>query len=1073
MKAICPLKRTRLALLLLVFAWTVSGSAPAANLVEFNRDVRPILSEKCFTCHGPDKANRKTELRFDNEEGAFVEMKSGGVAIDREDPAKSVLLRRITSDNEVLRMPPAYLGHDKLSDQEIDVIRHWIEQGAPWQKHWAFIAPERGKLPQVSNSGWARNPLDHHVLRRLDQEGLKPSPEAGRRTLIRRLSLDLTGLPPTLSEVREFVNDLSPNAYEKVADRLLESPRYGERMAIRWLDAARYADTNGYQSDGIRSMWRWRDWVIDALNNNMPFDRFTIEQIAGDLLPNATRDQVIATAFNRNHRTSAEGGIVEEEFRVEYVADRVETTSTVWLGLTVGCARCHDHKYDPIKQKEFYQFFAYFNNVPERGLVYNFGNEQPFIKAPTPEHEAKLAKLDERARRTQREFAGYDSQIARNQRDWEKWLRKSTTSDWTPTDGLILRFKLDGDLREDTGVYRQRKSFNPFDEPDKVMRASAGGPDDAELPFVDGKLGRAAQFDGKTFVDGGPGFKFNYKDPLTFSAWIYPTSPDGAILSKGQPFSKGPGHGLYLREGKVFLYMTLRWTDISLRLQTEEPLPMNEWSHVTVTYNGKRYAKYVHIYVNGEEVAKDVLFDELTYPFSTDEPFRIGAGGGDPNFQGRIDDVRVYDRALSAEEAATVSLLGTIARIARIPDRKRTPAQRSKLRLAFLDRAAGPEVRLARERQNDARSERELFYESIPTVMVMQESEKPRDAFLLKRGAYDAPGEKVEPGVPGILAPLEPGWEKNRLGLARWLVDRSNPLTARVTVNRFWQMLFSVGLVKTAENFGSRGEIPLNQDLLDWLAVEFMENGWDVKGILKTIVMSATYRQSSKAGPELVERDPDNRLFARGPRFRMSAEMIRDQALALSGLLVEQRGGPSVKPYQPEGLWKELASAKGGYEPDEGDGLYRRSLYTYWRRTIAPPSMITFDSTDRETCAVGESRTNTPLQALNLMNDVTYVEASRKMAERMMKDGGTTAQERIGYGFELATARRPRAAEASVLHQTFQQFLDGYQTAPDEALELLSEGESERDETLDAVELASYAGVASLILNLDEAITKE
>ena len=1071
MTLISLLKRTRFALPYFVLA--MYGPALLGDTVEFNRDIRPILSDKCFACHGPDKANRKTELRFDNEEGALVELKSGGLAIDRDEPAKSVLLQRITSDDPVLRMPPAYLGHDKLPDAEIEVIRRWIEQGSPWQQHWSFIPPERRDLPQASNTNWARNPIDNYVLRGLDQEGLKPSPEAGRRTLIRRISLDLTGLPPTPGEVRDFVNDSSTNAYEKIVGRLLESPRYGERMAIRWLDAARYADTNGYQSDGIRSMWRWRDWVIDAFNKNMPFDRFTIEQIAGDLLPNATRDQVIATAFNRNHRTTAEGGIVEEEFRVEYVADRVETTSTVWLGLTVGCARCHDHKYDPVLQKEFYQLFAYFNNVPERGLVYNFGNEQPFIKAPTPKHEAKLAKFDGRAARTQREFAGFDSQIARNQREWEKWLRKSETSDWTPAGGLILRFKLDGDLREDTGVYRERKSFNPFDEPDQVIRASVAGADDVELPFVDGKLGRAAAFDGEAFVDGGPGFKFNYKDPLTFSAWIYPTSPDGAILSKGQPFSNGAGHGLYLREGKLFLYITLRWTDISLRLQTEEPLPMNEWSHVTVTYNGKRYAKYVHIYIDGEEVAKDVLFDELTYPFSTDEPFRIGSGGGDPNFQGRIDDVRVYNRALSAEEASTVPLLKTIAQIAQIPDRKRTSAERSKLRLAFLDRAAGPEVRLARERRHDAQTERDLFYESIPTLMVMQESEKPRDAFLLKRGAYDAPGEKVEPGVPAILAPLKPDWEKNRLGLARWLVDRSNPLTARVTVNRFWQMLFSVGLVKTAENLGSQGEIPPNQDLLDWLAVEFMENGWDVKGILKTIVMSATYRQSSKVEPALVERDPDNRLFARGPRFRMSAEMIRDQALALSGLLVEQQGGPSVKPYQPEGLWKELSFSRAGYEADEGDGLYRRSLYTFWRRTIAPPSMITFDSTDRETCAVGETRTNTPLQALNLMNDVTYVEASRKMAERMMKDGGTTTQERIGYGFELATARRPQGDEGSVLHQTFQQFLDTYQTDPDEALELLSEGEFERDEELDPVELASYASVASLILNLDEAITKE
>ncbi|MGH9631720.1 MAG: DUF1553 domain-containing protein [Bryobacteraceae bacterium] len=1036
------------ALLLARAAPADSGSVAP---VKFNRDIRPIFSDKCFACHGPDAATRQAGLRFDTEAGARAELPSKRQALVPGDLKASELYRRVSSDNKAVRMPPAYAGHERLTDTEIELIRRWIEEGAKWEKHWSFIAPERPALPEVTARDWTRNPIDYFVLDRLEREGLSPSPEADRPTLIRRVTLDLTGLPPTPEEVDAFVADDSKQAYEKVVDRLLASPRYAERMAIRWLEGARYADTNGYQTDGERSMWRWRDWVIKAFDRNMPFDQFTIEQIAGDMLPNATLDQKIASAYHRNHRTTSEGGIVEEEFRVEYVADRVETTSTVWLGLTVGCARCHDHKYDPITQKEFYQLFAYFNNVPERGLVYNFGNEEPLIKAPTAEHSRKLAELDRKLDDSRQAWEELQPKISKLQTKWEKKIRKSDSIDWTVTGGQVVHEMLDGGPGE------------------KVT----GCKGDCSLPVVDGRIGKARGFDGQSFIDAGDVGKFNYLDPFTMAAWIKAESGDGAILSRAEDYLEGEGYGLFLMDGKLRLHVTRRWTDISLRVETAQPVALNEWQHVMVTYDGRRKSAGVKMYVNGKPQELKVLFDELTYPFGPKEPFRIGAGGGEKyRFRGLIDDVRVYDTDLSPEQAAVVPVLETVNEIAASPRSSRAEGQAHKLRFCYLEKFAPEKIQQARQRLEDATVERERYYDSIPTVMVMKEREEPRETFVLKRGAYDAHGEKVSPGVPSILPPLSEGAPNNRLGLAKWLVDRSNPLTARVMVNRFWQRYFGYGLVKTVEDFGSQGEWPIHQDLLDWLATEFMDNGWDMKALQKTIVMSATYRQSSRVTPELLKRDPENRLYARGPRVRLPAEMIRDQALAVSGLLVEELGGPSVKPYQPPGLWQELAGGKG-YERDEGDSLYRRSLYTYWKRTVAPPSMITFDSPTRETCIVRSNRTNTPLQALNLMNDVTYVEASRKMAERMMTEAGPGATERIVRGYRLVLGRAPKPKEREVLMRAFGHFEKRYAADREAALELLSEGGSPRNESLDPSELAAYASVASLILNLDEAITKE
>ncbi len=1060
---------------------TVWSSDTASGPVLFNRDIRPILSDRCYACHGPDKANRKTTMHFDNEDAARTPLASGGLAFVGGDLAKSVMYQRITSDDEAFRMPPAYMGYAKLSAQEIDLIKRWIEQGAKWQKHWSLISPEAAPQPQVMHTQWPRDAIDYYVLARLEHEGLTPSPEADRATLIRRVTLDLTGLPPTPTEVAAFINDTSSNAYEKVVDRLLASPRYGENLAWQWLDAARYSDTNGYQSDGVRSMWRWRDWVIDAFNHNMPFSEFTIEQLAGDLLPHATRDQIIATGFNRNHRTSAEGGIIDEEFRVAYVVDRVDTTSNVWMGLTVGCARCHDHKYDPILQKEYYQLFAYFNNnVPDRGFVYNFGNQEPYIKAPTPEQEARLKDFDQKVAGAEASYAALKPEVAHSQRAWEHWVKASQLPDWNVDAGLILHFPLNGDLRETTGVYDRRNSFNhppegsaPQDKPDDPRQPVVEGGKDASLPFVPGKIGHAASFDGHRYVNGGTLLKFDYLDPFSFAAWINPTAANGAILSSVEDVHEGSGYGLYLRDGKLRFNFTFRWTDLGMRLETKKPLALNEWHHVALTYDGKRKPAGVKLYVDGVSQEIDVLFSEMSWPLGGARPFRIGAGEGpEDRFRGAIADVRIYNRALSPEEAGVLPVLETVPQIAAIAPAKRTAAQSNKLAFCFLDQYAPQDIQQARRNVAVARQTRDQYYASIPTVMVMKEG-PPRDAFILKRGVYDAHGDKVSPGLPHILPPMPAGFPNNRLGFAEWLVDRSNPLTARVTVNRYWQMLFGVGLVKTVEDFGSQGDWPVYPDVLDNLSTRFMDSGWNVKALLKTMVMSATYRQSSRVTPALMDRDPENRLLARGPRFRLPAQMIRDQALAVSGLLVEKIGGPPVMPYQPAGLWEEVSFSGDSYKEDEGEGLYRRSLYTYWRRTVAPPTMGTFDASTRETCIVRANRTNTPLQALDLMNDVTYLEASRKFAERMMKQGGSTPEARIDYAIQAALARSAKPEEKAVLVETFKQFRTRFQAKPDAAAKYLAEGKSPRDKSLDATDRAAYTAVASLILNMDETVTKE
>ncbi len=974
-------------------------------------------------------------------------------------------------------MPPAWAGTARLSNREISLLTRWIEQGAVWQKHWSFIPPVRRELPAVSDPNWPKNAIDYFVLSRLDREGLKPSPETDRRTLIRRVTLDLTGLPPTPGEVEAFVRDPSAGAYEKVVDRLLASPSYGEHMAMRWLDNARYADTNGYQTDGERSMWRWRDWVINAFNGNMPFDRFTVEQIAGDMLPGATPQQILATGFNRNHRGNGEGGIIPEEYAVEYVVDRVDTTSMVWLGVTLGCARCHNHKYDPFTQKEFYQVFAYFNNVPERGKAFKYGNSPPTIAAPTAEQESRLKAIDQKIAEAEQHQTEMEARIAKAQRTWEKSV-KASSLDWASDRALAVHLPLNGDVRGE--IHRdppKSEKYTYLMENGPVTVEAAPTAIDpvwknGEAQYADGLSGRAGSFDGKRFVEVGNIADFGFYDAFTLAAWIYPTAGTGAIISRAQDAVEGQGLGLYLKDGHLQANCVQRWLDDGARIETEATVELNRWSHVMLTYDGSRLARGIQIYLDGKPLKVKVQLDDLNQSFQAKEPLRIGAGLGPENrFRGSIADVRIYRTALASEEAAVLAVPDSISRLARIAPAKRSDAQSNKLRWCFLDRYAPPAMQSIRKEILDLQDQRKGLFGTFPTVMVMQEG-PPRETHLLVRGAYDHPGDKVSPGVPAVLPPLPAGAPNNRLGFAKWVVDPSNPLPARVTMNRFWQTYFGVGLVKTVEDFGSQGEWPLHLELLDWLATEFVRTGWDVKAMQKTIVMSATYRQSSKVTPELQQRDPENRLLARGPRSRLAAETLRDQALAVSGLLVGTIGGPSVRPYQPPGLWKELTGGED-YKPDTGEGLHRRSLYTFWKRTSPPPMMMNFDAAGRETCVVRELRTNTPLQSLNLMNDVTFLEAARGLSRRMMHDGGNSPAERISYGFELATARPPKPRESEILLSSLRYYLDTFQADRGAALKYVSLGDAPADFKGDASEAAAYMTVANMILNLDVTVTKE
>jgi len=1062
------------------------------EVVDFNFHVKPILSDRCFACHGPDATARKAGLRLDRHEDAVGELPSGNRAIVPGSTRRSALVARILSDDPARAMPPAD-SRLSLSDDERAVLFRWIEQGAEWKPHWAFIPPTKPVPPEPTGDGspTSRHEIDRFVLATLAEKGLAPSAEAPRETLIRRLSLDLTGLPPTLEEIDAFLADESPDAYETVVDRLLESPAYGERMATEWLDVARYADSHGYQDDGMREMWPWRDWVISAFNRNLPFDQFVTWQLAGDLLPEPTREQRLATGFNRNHMQSQEGGIVPEEYRTEYVADRVDTLGRAFLGVTVECARCHDHKYDPVSQEEYYGLFAFFNGVNETGQIPYSGVPSPTVIVVDDEAESTLETLHARMAELEAEL---DPDNPRFDAGFERW--RARAPEFTPGDpaGLVVHLPLDEGVRvlekaKETGDGPKRKRRYTLRFANRAQPSDPGylGGDLDRLPeTVPGRVGGAQRLAGDSHIglsDEGVAF-FERNEPFSLAFWlrIEEEGTFGPLVTRSAGlFGGNRGYEIILREGgRLTAGLHHVFPDNSIEIETEQPLPTGEWHHVSLTYDGSSRARGLRLFLDGERAETAVLVDHLKRSIIHDQDgenwganagLRIGRRHDETLEDVTVDDLRVYDRQLTVFEAGRLGGSSTTLSSA-LAHEATSPSLQAALREHYVVRVA-PGLAAKRRELTRLRGKENALLTSLPEVMAMRERSRPRETFVLARGAYDAPTTRVEPGTPAALGRFPDDLPPDRLGLARWLLDPGHPLTARVIVNRYWAVLFGRGLVATPADFGAQGRLPTHPQLLDWLAVTFVESGWDLKALLKRMVLSATYRQSSVADPRLLEEDSANQWLARGPSHRLSAEQIRDGALAASGLLVRKVGGPSVYPYQPAGLWKELATRNATeYEPGHGDDLYRRGLYTVWKRSTPPPSAISFDAADRLFCSVKRQRTSTPLQALVLLNDPQYLEASRLLGERMVREGGASPGDRIAHGFRLLTSRPPRAEELEALEGLLAAELEAFEEDTAAARAFLTVGERRPDPAIPPAQAAAYAVVASTVMNFDEAVYK-
>jgi hypothetical protein len=1058
------LMRLTIAAVFSVVAAQCQTAPAAAPHIDFDRQVRPILSDKCYTCHGPDEKNRMAKLRLDMKDGGAFAEHNGYSIVKPGDSANSRLYQRISSDKKSFQMPPPSSGQT-LTPAQVDVIKKWIDEGAKWETHWAYAIPQRPEVPKVSDPAWVRNPIDAFVLANLDKNGLKPSPEAGRAILLRRVTFDLTGLPPTPAELEAFLADQSPEAYDKVVESLLHSPRYGERMAMQWLDLARYADTHGYHIDSHREMWHWRDWVIDAFNNNMPFSEFTVEQLAGDLLPDATVSEKVASGFNRNHMINFEGGAIPEEYQNEYVVDRVEATAATWMGVTLGCARCHDHKYDPLSQKEFYRFYAFFNNISEEGLDGKRGNAKPFLQLPSEQQRQKLDQLTSAIKELDKTLD--EKKVAPIQAEWEK-TRLPTLAAPTRT-GLVVHYEFDGSLSDSSGKYHYGQVAK------------------GDLTYSPSIVNRAASFDGETHVtldDVGALTRGSF----SVAFWIKPDSNRPmTVLTEVSDSTTGAGVEFHLDdylltdiqhwEPRLYVRLSRKWPSDAIEIRTKDRLDPSEWRHVVANYDGSGKAAGLHVFFDGKPGEVEVLTNKLSGKLTTTAKLEIGNKDLGKAFKGQLDDLRIYSRPLLASEIQPMFRDEPVRASILIPADHRDDGQKEHLRNYFLSTEAAPELRQAYLSRKELLKEKADLVKVIPTTMVMAELEKPRETVILGRGDYRNRGEKVTPGVPAILPPLPAGAPANRLTLAKWMVSPENPLTSRVVVNRYWQSYFGIGIVKTPQDFGSQGDPPSNPALLDWLATEFIRNGWNVREMQRLIVTSATYRQDSAASPDLIKDDPENRLLARGPRFRLPAEAVRDNALFISGLLKERVGGPSVFPYQPKGLWEDIAFGDGfsaqSYAPSHGDDLYRRSMYTFWKRTSPPPSLATFDAPDREKCSARRLLTNTPLQALVLLNDPTYLEASRALAGRMILEGGHDPAKRIAYAYELATARPPAPRELEILRLLEEKELAEYRRDPASARKFIAVGESKPPANIDPVEMAAWTTVASAILNLDETITKE
>ncbi len=1029
-----------------------------ANGIEYNRDIQPILAENCFACHGADSAARKANLRLDLREAA-IEL--GAIVPGK--PEKSAMISRIHADGEKELMPPLK-SNKKLTPAQRELLKKWVAAGAEYQPHWSFIAPTKPAVPAVKDKTWARTPIDAFVLAKLEAAGLKPSPEADRRTLARRLSLDLTGLPPTPEQVEAFVNDKDANYYEKYVDKLMESPHWGEHRGRYWLDYARYADTHGIHFDNFREVWAYRDWVIRAFNTNQKFDQFTIEQLAGDLLPNPTLDQRVATGFNRCNITTNEGGIIDEEYVVLYARDRTETTSQVWMGLTTGCAVCHDHKYDPVSQKDFYALSAFFNNTTQPTRDGNVSNTPPIISVPRPEDRPRYDVIVKdvaavKAKVDARKVAARDTFTA-----WMKTAKAEDFAAKAPTQGLVFH----SPLKEGKG--------------DTLALTVAGKP--REVKFAGGydwSANRADKTKGAFTILPGKAIElkdvgdFDRTQPFAVSTWVSlaKRNTNGAILGRMDEANGHRGWDVWVQADKIGMHVINAYPQDAVKVVAKTSLAPGKWTHVTVAYDGTGKSGGIKIYYDGELQPTDVEADTLKSTTRTTVPLKIGQRSTTGRVAGvSLEDLRIYDRPFTAIDAQQASGSKRTADVLAKPPANRTPQENEELYTWWL--VSRDEVYLAATAEYRKVQAEEVAIRARGTIAhVMNEKPGEPGAFVLFRGDYDKRRDPVKAATPKSLPTMPDDLPRNRLGLAKWLVSGVHPLTARVTVNRFWQELYGTGLVRTSGDFGIAGELASHPELLDWMALEF-QSKWDVKAFFKLLVTSATYRQAAIATAEKLDKDRDNRLMSRGPRFRMDAEMIRDQALAASGLLVPKIGGASVKPYQPEGVWEAVAmpgSNTRNYKPDTGESLYRRSMYTFWKRAAPPAAMEVLNAPNRETCSVRRDRTNTPLAALLTLNDVQFVEAARVLAEKTITADPNDAK-RIDFIAKRLLARPFRAEELAIVKDVLANLRTHYKAKPEEASKLIAFGESKADAKLDASELAAWTMLANQLLNLDEVLNK-
>ena len=1035
--------------------------------LDYNLHVKPILSDKCFACHGPDKAKQKAGLRLDLPEGAYAQLEEspGKVAIAKGSLRRSEVFHRILSDDPEYLMPTPE-SHLSLSNREKAILIQWIKNGAEYQPHWAFVAPKQAKIPTVKKENWVQNPIDNFVLQKLEAEKLQPAPEASKAILLRRLSLDLTGLPPTLAEIDAFEKDKSPNAYEKQVDRLLKSPHYGEKMAVDWLDLARFADSHGYTVDRLRDMSPYRDWVIQAFNRNQPYDQFIQWQLAGDLLPKPTRDMLIATAFNRNHPQNLEGGIIEEEFQTEYVVDRTNTFGDAFLGLSLGCAKCHDHKYDPLSQENYYQLFSFFNNVKEAGQIsWDGALPTPTLLLPTKKQEKMLASI-------QKSIAEQEQQVeklsAQTITAFEEWLNKGQhqklDTENIPQSGLQAHYSFDAsDLKNQVNAKQMG-----------IMKRETGMTGD-KPNFVNAPSGKALALDGDVYLDLGEVGVFRKSEPFSIGikVWIPKALKEGVLFHKSsaERLYNFRGFHVYLKNDRLEINMAHTAPSNALTRLSTRPVPRNRWLHLTLTYDGSSKASGFNLYQDGQvltmETTMDQLYKDILLVGNPQPGLQIGAWWRGLGFKGgQVDDISVYNRELTPFEVAVLAQKQSWAQVANKPVPQLSKAEKAHL-LAYYQQAVSPLLQEARKTLQARRTELSDSIEQVEELMVMQEMKQPKKTFLLNRGNYDMPGKQVFPNTPASILAWPKNLPKNRLGLAQWLCLPEHPLTARVAVNRFWQNYFGTGLVKTTQDFGNQGEMPSHPQLLDWLALRFIESGWDVKAMQKLIVLSATYRQDSRVDKTLREKDPENRLLARGPAFRLSAEQIRDNALMASGLLNPKIGGKSIKPYQPAGLW-EINSAN--YEADTTDAVYRRSLYIVVKRSVPNPTLATFDAGSRSYCVVRRQKTNTPLQALVTLNDPTFIEASKVLGEQMCKI--QDAPKAIATVYRKLTGLQPSKAELALLLRLQRVEQEKFQHHPEKAKGWLEAGLYKLDAKLDQAALAANAVVANTIMNSDATLSK-